>query len=181
MATRSRCCRTSPIGAVISKYDGEMVKKGEKFVQWDSNQTPIIAENLGIVKFVDIIRGVTVAEDIDSRTGNVQLVIQEHKEDRHPQIQILSEEKGKKKEVIATYNLTSGAIIVSGSRTGGDQAGKVLARLPRLKFKSKDITGGLPRIDELFEGRKTQGCGDHRRDGWPRSASVGSPRARASW
>ena len=144
-----------PYGATITKFDGQSVKKGEKFVQWDTNQTPIIAENPGIVKFVDIIRGVTVAEDIDSRTGNVQLVIQEHKEDRHPQIQILTDEKGKKKEVIATYNLTSGAIIVAGMQDGLEiRAGQVLARLPRLKFKSKDITGGLPRIDELFEARK---------------------------
>ncbi|MEN6625725.1 MAG: DNA-directed RNA polymerase subunit beta' [Candidatus Sumerlaeia bacterium] len=144
-----------PYGAVISKYDNERVKKGEKFVQWDSNQTPIIAENPGVVKFVDIIRGVTVQEDIDSRTGNVQLVIQEHKEDRHPQIQILTADKGKKKEVIATYNLTSGAIIVPGIHDGVEiQAGTVLARLPRLRLKSKDITGGLPRVDELFEARK---------------------------
>jgi DNA-directed RNA polymerase subunit beta' len=147
-----------PYGATITKADGETVVKGEKFVQWDTNQTPIIAENDGIVKFSDIIRGVTVSEDIDSRTGNIQLVIQEHKEDRHPQIQILSAEPGvakSKREVIATYNLTSGAIIVSGIQDGHEiRGGQVLARLPRLKFKSKDITGGLPRIDELFEARK---------------------------
>ncbi len=144
-----------PYGAIISKNDGEHVKKGEKFVQWDTNQTPIIAENPGIVKFVDIIRGVTVQEDIDPRTGNVQLIIQEHKEDRHPQIQILTTDKSKKKEVIATYNLTSGAIIVSGITDGSEiEAGQILARLPRLRLKSKDITGGLPRVDELFEGRK---------------------------
>jgi DNA-directed RNA polymerase subunit beta' len=144
-----------PYGAIITKGDGQKVNKGEKFVTWDTNQTPIITENPGTVKFVDIIRGVTVAEDIDSRTGNVQLVIQEHKEDRHPQIQVLSAEKGKKKTVIATYNLTSGAIIVPGIQDGVEIiAGQVLARLPRLKYKSKDITGGLPRIDELFEARK---------------------------
>ena len=56
--------------------------------------TPIIAENPGIVRFVDIIRGVTVAEDIDPRTGNVAARHQEHKEERHPQIQILSDDKG---------------------------------------------------------------------------------------
>jgi DNA-directed RNA polymerase subunit beta' len=144
-----------PYGAIITKKDGEKVVKGEKFVVWDTNQTPIISENPGLTKFVDIIRGVTVAEDIDSRTGNVQLVILEHKEDRHPQIQVLSSAKSKKKEVIATYNLTSGAIIVPGIQDGSEiQAGQVLARLPRLKYKSKDITGGLPRIDELFEARK---------------------------
>ena len=143
-----------PYGATITKAEGQEVKKGEKFVQWDTNQTPIIAESDGIVKFSDIIRGVTVAEDIDSRTGNVQLVIQEHKEERHPQIQLLSPE-GKKKDLIATYNLTSGAIIVSGIQDGAQvKAGQILARLPRLRLKSKDITGGLPRIDELFEARK---------------------------
>ena len=146
-----------PYGALISRADGEKVSKGEKFVQWDTNQTPIICENPGVVKFVDIIRGVTVAEDIDSRTGNVQLIIREHKEDRHPQIQIFAkDDKGKtKKKAIATYNLTSGAIIVPGIQDGAEiVAGRVLARLPRLKYKSKDITGGLPRIDELFEARK---------------------------
>jgi DNA-directed RNA polymerase subunit beta' len=142
-----------PYGAAISKADGETVKKGEKFVQWDTNQTPIIAENLGIVKFVDIIRGVTVSEDIDGRTGNVQLIIQEHKEDRHPQMQILSDDK--QKSVIATYNLTAGAIIVAGVQEGTQvRAGEMLARLPRQRVKTRDITGGLPRIDELFEARK---------------------------
>ena len=144
-----------PYGATITKADGEEVQKGEKFVQWDTNQTPIISENPGVVKFVDIIRGVTVQEDIDSRTGNVQLVIMEHKEDRHPQIQILEPGKGSKKKKIATYNLTTGAIIVSGIQDGSEvEAGQILARLPRHKLKSKDITGGLLRVDELFEARK---------------------------
>ena len=146
-----------PYGAVITKGDREAVSKGDKFVQWDTNQTPIIAENDGIVKFVDIVRGVTVSEDIDPRTGNVQLVIQEHKEERHPQVQILPKPsaRAKKNEPIATYNLTSGAIIVPGIQDEKEIfAGQVLARLPRLKLKSKDITGGLPRIDELFEARK---------------------------
>ena len=144
-----------PYGATITKQDGDPVAKGEQFVKWDTNQTPIIAETEGIIKFVDIIRGVTVAEDIDSRTGSAQLVIQEHKEERHPQIQITFKDKGSKKDVMATYNLTSGAIIVSGIQDGAEVvAGQVLARLPRVKLKSKDITGGLPRVDELFEARK---------------------------
>ncbi len=141
-------------GAMISKKDGESVKKGEKFVTWDTNQTPIVAEVSGTLKFSDIIPGVTVAEDIDAQTGNMQLVIQEHKEERHPQIQILPV-KGDAKGHPSVYNLTVGAIIMPGLKDGTHiKAGQILARLPRLRLKSRDITGGLPRIDELFEARK---------------------------
>jgi DNA-directed RNA polymerase subunit beta' len=143
-----------PYGAVILKPDGAAVKKGEKVVQWDTNQTPIIAEDAGTVKFSDIIPGVTVAQDIDAKTGNIQLIIQEHKEERHPQIRVVTG-KGSNAEVTATYTLTAGAIIMPGIQDGTEiRAGQVLARLPRLRIKSKDITGGLPRIDELFEARK---------------------------
>lgn len=143
-----------PYGAVITKGDGQRVKKGEKFVVWDTNQTPIIAERPGILRFSDIIPGITVAEDIDPRTGNIQMVIQEHKEERHPQIRIMAGE-GPKSEIVASYTLTVGAIIMPGLKDGTQiQAGQVLARLPRLRLKSRDITGGLPRIDELFEARK---------------------------
>ena len=142
-----------PYGALITKKDGDKIKKGEKFVQWDTNQTPIIAEQHGILQFSDIIPGVTVLEDIDTRTGNVQLIIREHKEERHPQIRVMDPED--KKSALASYTLTAGAIISPGLKNGSKiQAGETLARIPRLRLKSKDITGGLPRIDELFEARK---------------------------
>ncbi len=141
-----------PYGAVITKKAGERVARGEKFVRWDTNQTPIIAERDGRIHFHDIIPGVTVSEDIDIRTGNVQLIIQEHKEERLPQIHIKAPAG---KETLATYTMTVGAIIMPDIREGTEvKAGQVLARIPRLRIKSKDITGGLPRIDELFEARK---------------------------
>jgi DNA-directed RNA polymerase subunit beta' len=144
-----------PYGAVITKKDGDKVKKGEKFVYWDTNQTPIIAEGPGVLKFHDITPGITVSEDIDARTGNVQLIIQEHKEELHPQISVEMAVPGKKKRQVSTYTLTAGAIIMPGLKDGSEiTAGQVLARIPRLRLKSKDITGGLPRIDELFEARK---------------------------
>src|SRR5205809_850088 len=137
------------IGAVISVPDGEKVKKGETFVQWDPYNVPILSEKAGRVKFHDIIEGVTMKQEMDETTGQEAMVIIEHKEDLHPQI-IIADERG---EVVTNYPIPSGAHIVVSA---GDKivAGTLLAKTPRKTSKTKDITGGLPRVAELFEARR---------------------------
>ncbi|MFP4380455.1 MAG: DNA-directed RNA polymerase subunit beta' [Candidatus Sumerlaeia bacterium] len=138
-------------GAEITKNDGDHVKKNEQFVKWDSHNTPILAEDTGYVRFVDVIAGVTMREDFDAKTNVTHRVITEHKEERHPSIQILDEEGN----VLSNYNLTAGAVLAARVQDGDHvERARVLARLPRIQVRSKDITGGLPRIDELFEARK---------------------------
>jgi DNA-directed RNA polymerase subunit beta' len=137
------------IGSVISVKNGGKVKKGEPFVQWDPYNVPILSEKAGRIKFVDIIEGVTMKQEVDETTAQEAMVIIEHKEDLHPQIVILNE----KGEPFANYPIPSGAHIVV---TEGDKivAGTLMAKTPRKTSKTKDITGGLPRVAELFEARR---------------------------
>jgi DNA-directed RNA polymerase subunit beta' len=137
------------IGAVISVPDGGKVKKGETFVQWDPYNVPILSEKAGRVKFHDIIEGVTMKQEMDETTGQEAMVIIEHKEDLHPQIMILDESG----EAAANYPIPSGAHIVLAEE---DKivAGTLMAKTPRKTSKTKDITGGMPRVAELFEARR---------------------------
>jgi DNA-directed RNA polymerase subunit beta' len=140
---------TLVIGSVISVKNGDRVKKGEPFVQWDPYNVPILSEKAGRVKFVDIIEGVTMKQEVDETTAQEAMVIIEHKEDLHPQIVICSD----KGEPLANYPIPSGAHIVVGE---DDKivAGTLMAKTPRKSSKTKDITGGLPRVAELFEARR---------------------------
>jgi DNA-directed RNA polymerase subunit beta' len=137
------------VGSVISKTDGGHVKKGETFVQWDPYNVPILTEQTGKIEFRDMIAGVTIKRDVDEATGLMGTVIIEHKEDLHPQIVII----GDKKEVVANYSIPAGAhvIVEEGQKV---RAGALLAKTPRKVAKTKDITGGLPRVAELFEARR---------------------------
>jgi DNA-directed RNA polymerase subunit beta' len=137
------------IGSVISIPDGGKVKKEEVFVQWDPYNVPIISEKPGTIKFHDIIDGVTIKQEMDDATGQLSLVVIDYKEDLHPQV-IVENSKG---EAIANYAIPSGAHIVVEE---GDTivAGSLMAKTPRKASKTKDITGGLPRVAELFEARK---------------------------
>jgi DNA-directed RNA polymerase subunit beta' len=137
------------IGSVIAVLDGGKVKKGEAFVQWDPYNVPILSEKAGKVKFHDIIEGVTMKQETDEATGQEAMVVIDHKEDLHPQIVILSD----KAEPIANYLIPSGAHIVV-SEAEKIVAGTLLAKSPRKASKTKDITGGLPRVAELFEARR---------------------------
>jgi DNA-directed RNA polymerase subunit beta' len=137
------------VGSVISVANNGKVKKGEAFVQWDPYNVPILSEKAGKVKFNDIIEGVTMKQETDEATGQEAMVIIEHKEDLHPQIMILDD----KNEPLANYLIPSGAHIVVNE---GDKivAGTLMAKTPRKTSKTKDITGGLPRVAELFEARR---------------------------
>jgi len=129
------------IGAIISVKDGAKIKKGDTLVQWDPHNMPILSEKAGKVKFHDIIEGVTMKQEVDETTQQEAMVVIEHKEDLHPQI-IINDEHG---EVVANYPIPSGAHIVVNE---GDKivAGTLMAKTPRKQAKTKDITGGLPRL-----------------------------------
>ncbi|KAB2667843.1 MAG: DNA-directed RNA polymerase subunit beta' [Verrucomicrobia bacterium] len=140
---------TIVVGSIISVPDGGQVKKGEVFVEWDAYNVPVISEKGGRVRFLDIIEGVTMKQEVDASTGTDDMVIIDHKEDLHPTI-IVEDNKG---DPIAQYPIPAGAHLVVGE---GDTigAGALLAKTPRKASKTKDITGGLPRVAELFEARR---------------------------
>jgi len=137
------------IGAVISVRNGEKVKRGQTFVQWDPYNVPILSEKAGRVRFQDIIEGVTMKQEADETTGQEAMVIVEHKEDLHPQV-LVHDTRG---EIVASYPIPSGAHIVV-HENDRIVAGTLLAKTPRKTSKTKDITGGLPRVAELFEARR---------------------------
>ena len=137
------------VGSVISVADGSTVKKGETFIQWDPYNVPIITEKAGRVEFRDMIPGVTIRKEVDEATGIMGTVVIEHKEDLHPQIVITDGAK----TILASYSIPAGAHI-EVKEGGKVPAGQRLARTPRKIAKTKDITGGLPRVAELFEARR---------------------------
>jgi len=138
------------IGTVIKVDDGAQVTKGQAFGEWDPHNVPILSEKTGKVRFVDMVQGVTVKRETDEATGVLGTVVIEHKEDQHPQIVIVDE---KTDEVIASYSIPAGAVVVVEDKKKV-QAGQLIAKTPRKVAKTKDITGGLPRVAELFEARR---------------------------
>jgi len=143
------------VGSVISIADGSHVKKGQTFIQWDPYNVPIITEKAGRIEFRDMIPGVTIRQEVDESTGVRGNVVIEHKEDLHPQIIIVDEAKN----VLASYSIPAGAHIEvkEGAKV---PAGQRVARTPRKIGKTKDITGGLPRVAELFEARRPKDAAD---------------------
>jgi len=123
--------------------------EGQVLVQWDPYNIPILTDKGGKIEFRDMIAGVTIKRDVDEATGLMGTVIIEHKEDLHPQVVIVDD----KKEVLASYSIPAGAHVVveEGQKV---RAGALLAKTPRKVAKTKDITGGLPRVAELFEARR---------------------------
>ena len=128
---------------------GDKVKKGQTFVQWDPYNVPILSEKGGKIVFHDIIEGVTMDHDVDPATGQESMVIIEHKEDLHPQV-IIEDKSG---HAVANYPIPAGAHITVGENDK-IAPGTLLAKTPRKTSKTKDITGGLPRVSELFEARQ---------------------------
>ncbi len=145
-----------PYGARLLKQDNARVIKDERIVQWDPTSSPIIAEMDGVLVYDDIVEGVTMRQDFDPETENRMMIITEHREDRHPRLLVCAEEKeGDEWKVLAHYSMSAGTILSREALDGTPvTAGQVLGRIPRARTKSRDITGGLPRVDELFEARK---------------------------
>jgi DNA-directed RNA polymerase subunit beta' len=147
-----------PVGAVIHVQSAETINAGQILTQWDPHHIPILSEKGGVIAFHDMIPGVTVKHELNSETGRIASLITEHKEDLNPQIQIYShqkdalDKKGQPK-LLATYAIPTGAQVQVNE---GDiiSPGALLAKTLRQASKTQDITGGLPRVAELFEARR---------------------------
>jgi DNA-directed RNA polymerase subunit beta' len=144
-------------GAKFKKKDGAKIKAGELLAEWDPYTIPILTEVAGVVKFGDVIEAVTMEEKVDERTGlSTKVIIDSKDVDKRPRISIKNIE-GQTARLSATsearYLLPVGAHINVQDNQVVD-GGDVLAKIPRETTKTKDITGGLPRVAELFEARK---------------------------
>ncbi|MES1943080.1 DNA-directed RNA polymerase subunit beta' [Salinisphaera sp. PC39] len=152
-----------PYGATIRVADGDPVASGDRLADWDPHTHPIVTEVAGTVKFQDFIEGVTVARDVDDITGLSTLVVTETQsrgqqgKDLRPVVKLV-DDKGKDlhfpgTSIPAAYSLPPKAIVVveDGQQT---VVGDILARIPQESSKTRDITGGLPRVADLFEARK---------------------------
>lgn len=142
---------TIELGTKILIQDGSKIKSGIKIAEWEQHNIPIICDRPGYVKYEDLVEGISTDREVNKQTGQVELIVKQHRGELHPQIVIYADKKFE--ELVGTYPLPSGAII-SVSEGQYATAGKLLARLPRGAVKTKDITGGLPRVAELFEARK---------------------------
>jgi DNA-directed RNA polymerase subunit beta' len=154
-----------PYGAVLSVREGSPVKAGQVVVNWDPHTHPVVTEVKGYAKLVDFIEGVTVREQSDEVTGLSSMVVIDPKQrgsagkDLRPMVKLIDEQGNDIRipatEIAAQYFLPAGAII--GIHDGDlVQVGDVLARIPQESSKTRDITGGLPRVADLFEARKTK-------------------------
>jgi DNA-directed RNA polymerase subunit beta' len=159
---RERAIHRVPYGTVLMHKDGAKVKEGDRLAEWDPFTLPIITEQSGVVRYQDLAEGKTMEERVDEATGIAQRVVTEYrsagrtkKEDLRPRMTLLGEEsKGKKGEETeaARYMLAPGTAlsVEDGQHV---EAGDILARATREAAKTRDITGGLPRVAELFEAR----------------------------
>jgi DNA-directed RNA polymerase subunit beta' len=143
-----------PYASEVFFKEGESAKKGAVIAKWDMYNTPIFCEKHGRIEYKDIIDDVTIKEETDKVTNIQKKIVIPHKEDKlHPRINILDD----KKNVISTHSIPIGANlnIPDGEMV---EAGAILAKIPRDLGKTGDITGGLPRVSELFEARKPKDC-----------------------
>ena len=138
-----------PYGAVMTVKNGAKVKTGQSLFSWDPHRTPILAEVTGSIRFVDIVEGETVKVEEERKGQAGRPVVIEHKGDKHPQI-IIEDANGK---ILDVHYLPAGAHIevIEGEQI---RAGQLLAHQPRASGGTQDITGGLPRVTEVFEARK---------------------------
>jgi DNA-directed RNA polymerase subunit beta' len=138
-----------PQGAFINVPDGGELEKDVAFIHWDPYTLPVLTEVPGSVKCEDLKEDVTLKEELNPVTKLTERVVVEHKQEYHPQIIILDASK----EVLGIYPIPIGAHIMvkDGQKVDG---GDLLAKIPRMVVKTRDITGGLPRVAELFEARR---------------------------
>src|SRR6266571_935852 len=157
-----------PYGATLLVADGKPVKAGQTLASWDPHTRPIITEHGGIVRFEHIEEGVTVAKQIDEVTGLSTLVVIDPKrraaagKGLRPQVRLLNESgeeiriAGTDHPITITFQVGSLITVKDGQQV---QVGEVLARVPQETSKTRDITGGLPRVAELFEARSPKDAG----------------------
>ncbi|HEU4958613.1 MAG TPA: DNA-directed RNA polymerase subunit beta', partial [Sphingomicrobium sp.] len=144
-----------PYGAHLMVENGHIVSRGDRIAEWDPSFSPVITERAGTVKYQDLIENRTLVEQTDESTGISQRAViddlaKSKKEDLRPRLTLMG---GKGAEEAGVYRLAPGAVIAveDGQQV---EAGEVLARMPREAARTRDITGGLPRVAELFEARK---------------------------
>ena len=138
-----------PYGSMLYMNDGDTVKKGDLICEWDPYNAVIISEYDGKVAFENVIEGVTYRDEFDEQTGFREIVITESRDKtKNPVIRILNKQGEEQKQ----YNLPVGAHIVV-KENASVKAGEILIKIPRAVGKAGDITGGLPRVTELFEAR----------------------------
>ena len=148
-------------GTTLFVTDGQDVKRGDKLIEWDPYTLPIIAEKSGMTKFVDLVSGIAVKDETDDATGMTQKIVIDWRaapkgNELKPEVMILDADG----EVLRndagnpiTYAMSVDAVLSVEDQTE-IKAGDIIARIPREGSKTKDITGGLPRVAELFEARR---------------------------
>ncbi|MBI4408503.1 MAG: DNA-directed RNA polymerase subunit beta', partial [Gemmatimonadetes bacterium] len=142
-----------PLGAELRAEDGQQIRKGDPLFTWDPYTTPIVADVAGTVRFRDIVEDETIREELDELTGLRQRVIVEDREKKlHPHIEIVHAKGGKERKV-RDFVVPEGAqlTVEDGEEV---HAGRTMAKISREAYKTRDITGGLPRVAELFEARR---------------------------
>src|SRR6185503_12333320 len=139
-----------PYGATIHVRDGQAANAGDDLFEWDTFNTPILTEKAGTVRFVDIKEKVTVRDEVDENTGlRLMVIIDDREKVLHPHVDIV----GSGGRRVASYPLPTGARLLV--RDGQEvTAGEAMVKIRREISKTRDITGGLPRVSELFEARK---------------------------
>ncbi len=168
-ANRERERHKVPYGALLASRDGESVKPGQVLATWDPHTRPIITEYAGRIKFENVEEGVTVAKQIDEVTGLSTLVVVDPKrrgsaqaKGLRPQVKLLDANHqeikiaGSDLPVNITFQIGCIITVGDGQEVG---VGEVLARIPQETSKTRDITGGLPRVAELFEARSPKDAG----------------------
>ena len=156
---REREMHKVPYGTVIKFKHGAKVKEGDRLAEWDPFTLPIITEQSGVVRYQDLVEGTTLEEQTDDATGIAQRVVTENratgrkkKEDLRPRLMLQSEGQSEDDTEAQRYMLAPGTTLsVEDGQQG--EAGDILARASREAAKTRDITGGLPRVAELFEAR----------------------------
>ncbi len=158
-----------PYGATLQIEDGTQVKPGVQLANWDPHTRPIVTEYAGTVRFENVEKGVTVAEQMDEVTGLSTLVVIDPKRGAkaqakglRPQVKLLDESgqevkiHGTEHSVAITFHVGSIITVKNGQTVS---VGEILARIPQESVKTRDITGGLPRVAELFEARSPKDAG----------------------
>jgi DNA-directed RNA polymerase subunit beta' len=146
-------------GAILKVKEGQRIKVGQLLAEWDAFAIPILTEVAGVIKYGDIVEGVTMVEQLDAVTGlSRKVVVESRAADLRPRVTIKDPATGETRKLSsgtldARYLLPVGANIIVQD---GDEveSGEVIAKIPRETSKNQDITGGLPRVAELFEARK---------------------------
>ncbi|HKZ57086.1 MAG TPA: DNA-directed RNA polymerase subunit beta' [Thermodesulfovibrionales bacterium] len=144
-------------GAKLLVENGQKVEIGQRIVEWDPYSTPILTEMGGKIALGDIVEGATVKEEVDETTGLSHKVIIDYSANMRPRVSI-KDEQGRTTKIpgtsnLARYLLPSGAHVLV-EKNDSVSPGDILAKIPRETTKTKDITGGLPRVAELFEARR---------------------------